>query len=154
MDKEKEVIKKRYSFDGKCPQCDSKNVEYEEVPNSGRWAYNYQCNECETLFSVTYEDRMGSQLGDIVQINHQHDPIPDKPDPEQQEDMTVKSVSGVFVMVILSDGSIRQAQVKEFQHMRTILNVCTLNERKGLILGSQDFGEILKPYINIQNLED
>lgn len=62
------------------------------------------------------------------------------------ESQTVR-VQGVIVLVQLEDGSIRQAKITQVEHMRTILNICSMNEKKGLILGSEDVSEALTPYL-------
>lgn len=136
---------KRYRFDDKCPKCTSVNIDGKEVPGSAMWAYNYRCKDCGLLFSINIEDRMGSQQGDTITLNHQFDPM-EEPKKEIAPETSV-SVDGVVVMVLLDDGSLRQAHISSTEHMRTILNICTMNEKKGLKLGSQDFSELLAEHL-------
>jgi len=76
---------------------------------------------------------------------------PEKPEPEQSSNVRVQ---GVLVLVALEDGTVRQAHVNTPEHLRTILHICTMNEKGGLILGSTDLAPLLNDHINPEKEDD
>lgn len=85
------------------------------------------------------------------QNEKQADNSPQKDATEPGASMTV---SGVVVLIALEDGSLRQAHISDVAHMRTILNICTMNEKKGLMLGQTDFAPVLKEYLKPEEDND
>lgn len=67
------------------------------------------------------------------------------PEDKSNERVEVR-VTGAIVLVTLEDGSMRQAHINQVEHMRTIINICSMNEQSSLILGGQDFSPVLGPY--------
>jgi len=61
---------------------------------------------------------------------------------------------GLLVFIAMSDGSIRSAEIGAVEHARTILNLLTLNDRKGLILSQHDFAPELGKYFNPPDKEE
>jgi hypothetical protein len=53
-------------------------------------------------------------------------------------------VTGIFCLVELSDGTIRQAITNAEEHDRTILTVLQMNPERALRLGSKDYSDLLE----------
>ena len=56
--------------------------------------------------------------------------------------------NGVMVFVSMTDGSIRSAQITQMEHAHTIMNILTMNEKKGLLLSEEDYSEALRDFIS------
>ena len=81
-------------------------------------------------------------------------PTENSPETSENQPSASMAVSGVVVLIALEDGSLRQAHISEVAHMRTILNICTMNEKKGLMLGSTDFAPLLNEHITPEEDND
>ena len=66
-------------------------------------------------------------------------------DQNGQEDKGAKNVrvTGAIVLIALDDGSVRQAQILQDEHVKTVVNICTMNEKRMLILGETDFSSMI-----------
>lgn len=67
----------------------------------------------------------------------------DKKDKYVEGDSSVRP-QGLMVFIMMTDGSVRNAQITEEEHARSIFHILTLNEKKGLILSPTDFAPALK----------